>query len=194
MICAGRPIRSYENLSAGPFMTPVAVANSNVSPSIRFLGSGAPFRNELLGMLEEVELLSDLNWREIELLAGYMKAYEADAGSAIFHEGEPGNHLCLIVRGRVKSYKATERGGPAVVAMDGRGRSIGEMALVDGEPRSATCEAVEPSTLLLLTRDAFMRLSEERPLLGFKLLLRIAKLMSRRLRVTSGKLVDYLES
>jgi len=158
------------------------------------MGSGAPFRNELLGMLEEVELLSDLNWREIELLAGYMKAYEADPGSIIFNEGEPGNHLCLIVRGRVKSYKTTESGTPAVVAMDGRGRSIGEMALVDGEPRSATCEAVDPSTLLLLTRDAFMRLSEERPLLGFKLLLRIAKLMSRRLRVTSGRLVDYLES
>jgi CRP-like cAMP-binding protein len=161
---------------------------------MRPMGSGVLFRTELLGMLEEVELLADLNWREIELLAGYMKAYEADPGCVIFHEGDPGDHLCLLVRGRVKSTKISDGTHSAVVSTDGRGRSIGEMALVDGEPRSASCEVVESSILLLLTRDAFMRLSEERPMLGFKLLLRIAKLMSRRLRVTSGKLVDYLES
>lgn len=161
-------------------------------PAMRLLGSGASFRNELLAMLEDVDLLADLNWREIELLAGYMQAFEADPGCVIFREGESGNYLCLLVRGRINIYKDCDAGGHATVALEGRGRTIGEMALVDGEPRSATCEALETSTLLLLTRDAFLRLAEDRPVLGFKLLHRVSRLMSRRLRSTSGKLVDYL--
>jgi len=161
-------------------------------PSMRLLGSGAAFRNELLAMLEDVDLLSDLNWREIELLAGYMQAYQADPGCVIFREGDTGNYLCLLVCGRINVYKDDEAGRHAMVAMEGHGRSIGEMALVDGEPRSATCETVEASTLLLLTRDAFLRLAEDRPALGFKVVHRIARLMSRRLRATSGKLVDFL--
>jgi CRP/FNR family cyclic AMP-dependent transcriptional regulator len=161
-------------------------------PAMRLLGSGASFREELLAMLEEVDLLSDLNWREIELLAGYMQAFQADPGCIIFREGDSGNYMCLLVHGRINVYKDSDLGGHAMVAMEGHGRSIGEMALVDGEARSATCEAVDASTLLLLTRDAFLRLADERPVLGFKLLHRIARLMSRRLRSTSGKLVDYL--
>jgi CRP/FNR family cyclic AMP-dependent transcriptional regulator len=170
-----------------------AIAKSAKSaPSMRLLGSGASFRSDLLAMLENIDLLSDLSWRETEQLAGYMQAYQADPGCVIFREGETGDYLCLLVQGRVSICKQSDVGGPASVSMEGRGRSIGEMALVDGEPRSATCQAVEASTLLLLNRDAFLRLSEAHPLLGFKLVLRIARLMSRRLRSASGKLVDYL--
>ncbi len=68
------------------------------------------------------------------------------------------------------------------------------LALIDGEPRSATCVATEPSVLLALTQAGFQRLCEERPALALKLLTRIAKLMSRRLRQTSGRLVDYLDA
>jgi CRP/FNR family cyclic AMP-dependent transcriptional regulator len=167
-------------------------ALAKLLPSLRPLGSGASFRNESLHMLKDIELLSELNWREVELLAGYTQAFEADPGCVIFREGETGDYLCLLVSGRICIYKGSDDGSQTTVAMEGHGRSIGEMALVDGGPRSATCEAVESSTLLLLTREAFLRLAEERPALGFKLLSRIARLMSSRLRSTSGKLVDHL--
>lgn len=160
--------------------------------SMRLLGSGVSFRHELLGLLENIDLLQGLSWRETELLGGYLQAYEAEPGCVVFREGEPGAYLCLLVRGRVRTSKQGSD-GEAQVAVEGKGRSIGEMALIDGEPRSASCEVIEQATLLLLTRTAFERLCEQHPALGCKLVLRIARLMSRRLRITSGRLIDYLD-
>jgi CRP-like cAMP-binding protein len=167
-------------------------ASTPAAETMRLLGSGASFRHELMGLLENVDLLQGLSWRETEQLGGYMQAYEAEPGCVVFREGEPGAYLCLLVRGKVKTSKHGSD-GEAVVTIDGKGRSIGEMALIDGEPRSASCEVTEQATLLLLTRSAFERLCEQHPALGFKLVLRIARLMSRRLRITSGRLIDYLD-
>ena len=167
---------------------------SNDSSTMRLLGSGRAFRADLLALMEEVELLADLGVHELELLAPHIQAYEADSGCLIFSEGDPGHYMCLLVRGRVKTYKEAEAESQAEVANERRGRCIGEMALIDGEPRSATCVAVEPSLLLTLTQAEFQRLCDENSALALKLLLRISKLMSRRLRMTSGRLVGYLEA
>ncbi|MDH4189359.1 MAG: cyclic nucleotide-binding domain-containing protein [Betaproteobacteria bacterium] len=161
--------------------------------SMHLIGSGAAFRAELLSMLEGIELLTDLAWREIELLAPYLEAYEAAAGCEIFREGDPGHTLCLLVRGRIRISKEGDRQSTEV-ATESRGRSIGEMALIDGEPRSASCTALEPSTLLVMTSGRFADLMDKRPALANKLLLRIARLMSRRLRIASGRLADLLDA
>lgn len=167
-------------------------ARAPPTTNMKLLGSGASFRAELLALLENVELLQGLSWHETRQLGAFMQAYEAEPGCIVFREGEPGNYLCLLVRGTVKTSKlGTE--GEALVALEGRGRSIGEMALIDGEPRSASCEVTEQAALLLLTRNAFEQLCDQHPTLGCKLVLRIARLMSRRLRVTSGRLIDYLD-
>ena len=66
-------------------------------------------------------------------------------------------------------------------------------ALVDGEPRSATCICSQASIWILLTRENFVRIIRESPPLSVNILLKIVMLMSRRLRQTSGQLVDVLE-
>ena len=75
----------------------------------------------------------------------------------------------------------------------GAGKTLGEMAVVDGEPRSATCVAKRECVLLLLTKDNFQCIVRQRPGLAVKLLVVIAKLLSQRLRQVSGVLVDYLD-
>jgi len=166
----------------------------NQPPTMRLLGSGKAYQQDLLALMARVELLADLNGREPEMLSHHLQAYAADPGCVIFREGEPGRYMCLLVSGRVKTYKESDIEHRAEFANESRGRSIGEMALIDGEPRSATCVATEPSVLLLLSQAGFKRLCEERPALALKLLLRITRLMSRRLRLTSGRLVDYLDA
>ena len=74
------------------------------------------------------------------------------------------------------------------------GKPFGEMSLIDGEPRSATAKAKVDSKVLTLTQDDFRTLSEEHPRLGAILLMKLAELMSYRLRQTSGMLVEYLEA
>jgi CRP-like cAMP-binding protein len=162
--------------------------------TMRLLGSGRAYQQDLLALMARVELLADFSGREPEMLSHYLQAYAADPGCVIFREGEPGHYMCLLVSGRVKTSKESDIEHSAEVANESRGRSIGEMALIDGEPRSATCVATEPSVLLLLNQAEFQRLGEERPALALKLLMRITRLMSRRLRLTSGRLVDYLDA
>ena len=167
---------------------------SNQAPTMRLLGSGRAYQQELLALMARVDLLADLSGREPEMLSQYLRAFAADTGCVIFAEGDPGHYMCLLVSGRVRTYKESDIEHKAEVANESRGRSIGEMALIDGEPRSATCIASEPSVLLVLSQTDFQRLGADRPALALKLVLRITKLMSRRLRLTSGRLVDYLDA
>lgn len=168
-------------------------AVSNKTSTMRPMGVGKAYQRELLALMAQVDLLSDLSGHEPEVLSHYLQAFEADKDCVIFREGEPGHYMCLLVRGQIKTYKESDAEHRAEVANERRGRSVGEMAIIDGEPRSATCIATEPSVLILLTKASFQRLCEQRPALALKLLFRIARLMSRRLRLTSGRLVDYLD-
>ena len=73
------------------------------------LGSGASFRNELLSLLENVDLLKGLSWHETEQLGGFLQAYDAAVGCIVFREGEAGNYLCLLVSGTVKTDRKSTR-------------------------------------------------------------------------------------
>jgi CRP-like cAMP-binding protein len=70
--------------------------------------------------------------------------------------------------------------------------TLGEMSMIDGEPRFATCMAIEPTTVAVLTRDDMRRIIEDAPRLGTKILLNLMTLLSQRLRRTSAKLLDLL--
>ena len=100
--------------------------------------------------------------------------------------------MYVLVSGRVETRKDDGSNHRTVIAAECKGRSIGEMSLIDGEPRSATCVVTEPSTLLCLTADNFRKLGEQYPALALHLSMRIARQISRRLRATSGQLVEYL--
>lgn len=160
--------------------------------NLRLLGAGNSFRAELAAMIEGMPLFSDLEWNEVETLANYMQAYEAGKGSAVFSEGEAGNFMCLLVKGKVDVIKEDSHGAQKVVATVTAGKTLGEMSLIDNEPRSARAVAVETSTLLLLTRENFNRIMHDHPRLASHLILKLARLLSQRLRQTSGMLVDYL--
>lgn len=142
-------------------------------------------------LLDETGLFEGMAWGELEVLGRHMAVHEADPGHLLFTEGEAGSGMFILVRGKIETFKDGEQ-GQAVIAIDGSGKAIGEMALIDGEPRSATCIVRETSLLLTLTRDGFDKLSRMHPAIGLRLAVRLAKLLSRRLRATSGRLIDYL--
>jgi CRP/FNR family transcriptional regulator, cyclic AMP receptor protein len=168
------------------------VAPADSSTGLRLAGTGEAYRKTICEMLDGTELFGGLAWAEIETLSGFVTAHEADGGCELFAEGEPGSAMFVLVHGRVETRKEDESRQVTVIATESAGRSIGEMALVDGEPRSASCVVTEPSLLLCLTRENFHQLGKRHPALALHVALHIARLMSRRLRATSGRLVDYL--
>ena len=78
------------------------------------------------------------------------------------------------------------------IATIGVGHTLGEMALIDGQARSAGAVAVEDLILLAITRADLDRLTLEHPKLAVKLVMKVAKLLSQRLRQTTSNLADRL--
>lgn len=160
---------------------------------LELVGVGSTFRDALCEALSENPLFADLRWAELKTIAGFMQGYRAEAGSTIFEEGESGTYLCLLLEGQVDVVKENHDGERRVVASLGPGKTFGEMAVIDGERRSATALAAQASQLAILTRGNFDRLLADFPALASHLVLRLARVMSQRLRVVSGQLVDFLD-
>lgn len=149
-------------------------------------------REFLCQLMDGVSFFNGYSGPELASLCAYFSAYQADAGAEIFAEGEPGSFLCVVVEGAAEVLKEDHDGVARVVATVGRDKTLGEMALIDEEPRSATARATEPAKLLVLTKERFERMSVEHPRLALEFMFRVARLLSKRLRRTSGMLVDHL--
>lgn len=160
--------------------------------ALELLGS-ASFQAELRDMLAESQAFAELGGHEIAQLARYMQAYRGRPGDVLFNEGESGSFMCVVIEGAAGIFKQDREADSKCICEVGAGKTVGEMALIDGEPRSATCMLSRPTTLAVLTRDNFHRVLREHPVLGVKMLMKIVMLTSRRLRLMSGQLVDYLE-
>jgi CRP-like cAMP-binding protein len=106
--------------------------------------------------LKEVEIFARLNDRQLARLARLATRREFAAGTQILHRGDTGVALYIILRGRVAVTLQPEEGQPEhSLGEMGPGASFGEMALIDGGPRSADVKALEPTECLLLTRWDF---------------------------------------
>ena len=97
----------------------------------------------------------------------------------IFHQGDPGDSLHVVAVGAVKIVLPSPEGEEAIIATLRPGDFFGELALVDGAPRSATATALEPSDTLVLPRQVFVELLDTLPGLRDALLVGLARELRR---------------
>ena len=100
-------------------------------------------------------------------------------GQPLFHQGDPGDSLYVLVDGSVAVVVTSENGDRMVLTTLHAPDVLGEIALLDGGSRSATAEAVEPATALMLSRAAFLDLMREQPSLVDHLLRSFGGLVRR---------------
>jgi CRP/FNR family transcriptional regulator, cyclic AMP receptor protein len=108
-------------------------------------------------------MLDQLDCDERRALLASMHRKRFAKGEVLFHEGDPGDTLHLIVKGHVSVRVTTPRGDNAILRMLGPGSLIGEYAAIAPAPRSATVTALDPAETMTLHRDEFARLRAERP-------------------------------
>jgi len=109
-------------------------------------------------------------------------------GTRIFRSGDPGDAMYLIETGRVRI--SDDRGEtPQLLKELGLGEFFGEMALVDEKPRSASAEAVEETTLLVITRENFDAVVLQNPSMALLLI----QALSERIRSLTAE-IDTLRS
>jgi CRP/FNR family transcriptional regulator, cyclic AMP receptor protein len=131
-----------------------------------------------VSVLQQVPLFADIDPQDLRPLVDELRPRRYRKGETIFVAGDPGTSLCVIESGRVKLSLSSVEGREVIIDLLGPGEVFGELALLDGEPRSADAVAVESTHLLLLHRDAFLRFLSNRPEVALALL----RVLSRRLR------------
>lgn len=136
-------------------------------------------RNELLGQLEPGEMA--------EFLA-LARTQHFDENQVIFQKSDPGDCLYAIVGGRVGITTESESGKAILLNMMKAGEVMGEIALLDGKPRTANAIALEKTELLRIDRSDFMPFLERHP----RLAIRLMAVLCDRLRWTSDIIEDTI--
>jgi CRP/FNR family cyclic AMP-dependent transcriptional regulator len=142
--------------------------------------------------LDATEWSNEFDWPVIRTLARYMNVYQSQETGVLFHEYARESYMCIVLTGSVRVLKKDSNGRPKELNRFSSGKVIGEMSLLDGQPRSATLVAVETSTFLIFTLQELDRLAVDEPKVAYGLLRKIGRDISLRLRKTSGQLVEHL--
>lgn len=129
---------------------------------------------------------------EIRGLAAFAQERRYPPGAHLFHEGDEGNEMFVVADGRVRISKFIPGGGEEALAILERGDFFGEMALVDGQPRSADARAhAGPVSVLALSQAAVHEILGMDPRVSIDFLRLLCRLMAKRLREIDEKVTTW---
>jgi CRP-like cAMP-binding protein len=153
------------------------------------LDGGAVTSSSVLDRLRKISFFADMPEYELRQVSDMVTERSYDAGAVIVEEFTQAERFFIIDRGKISITKRFEDGEQFVLSVQSDGDFFGEMALLDEGPRSATARAVEPTTVMEISRADFETLLYKAPALAY----RILKELSTRLRETAALLVSHLQ-
>ncbi len=156
------------------------------------LGSASRYEEEIFGIIDHITLFEDLRHTEVSQLCARMECFCANPGDVIMKENEDGDFLVIVLTGEVEVIKQSQSTEEKLLAVVGPGATLGEMSLINGKPRFATCIARQPTDIAVLTRDTIYDILVLHPSLGNKILLILLQITSQRLRETSDRLLPFI--
>jgi CRP/FNR family transcriptional regulator, cyclic AMP receptor protein len=139
-----------------------------------------------LSLLRNHPLFRDLPPTVIEQLGSYMKTRRVARGTTIFSKGDPGSGLMGVLSGTVKISVASADGKDIVLNIFHEGDVFGEIALLDGRPRTADATAMSDCELIVIERRDFVRFLTSNP----EVTLKFIEILCSRLRRTSEQVQD----
>ena len=145
-----------------------------------------PLLDQMVALLRRSALLDTLPDPELRELATRVHRSEHDSGDPIFHKGDEGSGMMIVMRGRVKITSVGLSGGEVILNVIEAGQVFGEMALIDGEPRSADAVAARPSEILTVLRRDFLPLLKRHPNAALQMMV----VLSQRIRQTTQFVED----
>ena len=160
---------------------------------LEYLGDATKHANRIHALIPKCALLENFSSSEVRLLAQFMHVYRAENGVEVLREGDGGDFMLMLLEGRVNVQKRDRGNTPQVLASLDAGKTLGEMSMIDGEARFATCVSTEPVMLAVLDRESLARIIVEQPMLGAKILMELVLMLSQRLRATSERLLGMID-
>jgi CRP-like cAMP-binding protein len=138
--------------------------------------------------LRSIPLFSTLEENVLEEIAGLLIDRKFPKDAIIFEEGSLGDYMYLIQEGQVKVTKMSEDGREKILEILSAGDFVGEMSLLDREPRSASVKTTRACLLLALSRQDFLGLLRENPEISMEMICEL----TRRIRETDEQIRGLL--
>ncbi len=158
------------------------------------VADGAPGAERAAELLAAPDALTHLTLEEARAVVAYMTPRYFPANTTFIREGDTGDNrfMALLVEGEVVIERITvSRTEPVTIRVLGPGSLVGEMALVDNEPRSASCTTSTDVWCAILTREAVNTMIVKDPAVAARLLLGVSAHIAERLRDTNRQLKLY---
>lgn len=146
---------------------------------------------DIIDILSEIPIfkkLSKKQKRKVSLIV-YERSYNAD--EFLFKEGNPGSGMFIIKDGSISIERTSETGEFLKLATLSAGDFVGELALLDDSPRSASARCNKKTTVVVFFREDLFNLIEREPVLGGKILTELAIMIGERLKETNKALLKY---
>ena len=142
------------------------------------------------GHLENSPLCRGVDRATREAFVDAMQRRTYAAGEVIFEKDDPGEWLYVIVSGRVQVYIRDDLGHEFTIRYLAAPNTLGEFAILDRKPRSASARAAEPAELLALHRDDLLAFMQQRPLVGLSMMQNLVE----RVRYTTHYLQQVVDA
>jgi CRP-like cAMP-binding protein len=146
---------------------------------------------DLVEILSHSEIFTGVAREDLEALIAAMEHQTLPAGAILFKRGDEGDKMYEIVAGSIRIYTEDAQGNELTIVVRRAGEVVGEMTLLDRQPRSASAIAAEPTELLVLDREHFLDFLRERPAVGLQMM----RTLTRRIRYTTNylqKVMDWI--
>jgi len=182
----GKLLLTLQNMSINTIASPL--------PHLTHLGDASNFLEEIEAVLGPLAIFEGFSSNDLDVLCDYMECYAAATGTTILKEGDEGDYMMLVLTGSVNVVKHDPHSGAKVVSEVGPGGFLGEMSLLDGMRRFASCIATSPTDVAILHRDDLTGIVTGQPAVGTKLLLLLLQLVTRRLRSATISMLPTIET
>ena len=139
-------------------------------------------------LLSAVPFFSDLSEDALTTLESHMRLRTFRRGQPIFLQEDPGDSLFLVASGRVKLFITNSDGEQLTILFCGPGTCFGEMAVLDGKPRSASAEALELTETWVVTRNTFLDLMRRAPDISIA----VIEFLCSKLRTNLARMEEFV--
>jgi CRP/FNR family transcriptional regulator, cyclic AMP receptor protein len=151
-------------------------------------GEARGFSGNKLAVLRKHPIFSDLDPEAFDQLSRYAKHSTLKRGATIYSKGDPGNSLVAVISGTVKISVSSADGRSAILNLIGPGEIFGEVAVLDGQARTADCTANTNCEIFIIDRREFLPFVRSQPALAMKFI----ELLCTRVRWTSDQVEQVI--
>src|SRR6201989_1765890 len=141
-------------------------------------------QTEFAVILKMNPMFADLGADELQRISGLCHTQQLSVGEVLFQKGDPGDALFGVRRGQIRIETGASDGSRLTLNFMGSGDLFGEVAVLDGQSRTADAMAGEPTELFVLRRDDFLSFLESEP----KVAIKIIQLLCQRIRWQSERM------